>query len=70
MRGIIAAGGCVLLGACSSIIEGRSQDILVNTNSLGAEYGLYRQGIRIATVSTHSEAPTSKSASTTSAWPA
>ncbi len=51
MRGIIAAAICVLLGACSSIIEGRSQSIMVNTNPSGADCVLYRQGIAIATVS-------------------
>ena len=38
------------LGGCSSIIEGRSQTIMVNTNPQGADCGLYRQDIRIATV--------------------
>lgn len=50
MRVIAAIGACALLGACSSIIEGRSQQILVNTNPPGADCGLYRQNIRIATV--------------------
>jgi len=45
-----AIGGCILLGACSSIIEGRSQQIMINSNPPGADCGLYRQALRIATV--------------------
>lgn len=45
-----AVGGCMLLGACSSIIEGRSQQIMINSNPPGADCGLYRQNLRIATV--------------------
>src|SRR5262249_17780798 len=33
-----------------TVIEGRHQQILLNTNPPAAECGLYRQGIRIATV--------------------
>ncbi|MCW5734042.1 MAG: hypothetical protein KIS73_07950 [Enhydrobacter sp.] len=40
----------MLLGACSTIIEGRHQQIVVNTNPSGADCGLYRQGIKISTV--------------------
>lgn len=47
---IALAGACLALGGCSSIIEGRSQTIMVNTNPMGADCGLYREGIRIATV--------------------
>lgn len=50
MKVVAAVVACVSLGACSSIIEGRSQQILVNTNPAGADCGLYRQNIRIATV--------------------
>jgi hypothetical protein len=50
LKAIAVIGGCVLLGACSTIIEGRSQQLMVNTNPSGADCGLYRQGIRIATV--------------------
>jgi len=50
MRAIAAIVACVLLGACSTIIEGRSQQLAVNTNPAGADCGLYRQGLRIATV--------------------
>ena len=50
MRLLMLAAIGLSLGACSSIIEGRSQTILVNTNPAGADCGLYREGIRIATV--------------------
>jgi len=50
MRVLFAISACVLLGACSSIIEGRSQQIFVNTNPVGADCGLYRENVRIATV--------------------
>jgi hypothetical protein len=50
MRAIAAIAACVLSGACSTIIEGRNQQIVVNTNPAGADCGLYRQGLRIATV--------------------
>lgn len=39
------------LGACSSIIEGTSQELLVNTNPQGADCALEREGITIARVS-------------------
>jgi hypothetical protein len=47
---LLAIAACVLLGACSTIIEGRSQQVMVNSNPPGADCGLYRQNIRIATV--------------------
>jgi hypothetical protein len=47
---ITAVLACVLVGGCASIIEGRSQQIFVNTNPVGAECGLYRQNLRIATI--------------------
>lgn len=50
MRGLSIVTVAVLLGGCSTTIEQRSQLILVNTNPPGADCGLYRQGIRIATV--------------------
>lgn len=48
----MAAAVCCLasLGACSTIIEGRSQQLMVNTNPPAADCAFYRQGIRIATV--------------------
>ena len=40
----------VILSGCSSIIEGTSQEITVNTNPSGAECSLEREGISIARV--------------------
>ena len=45
-----AMSGCIVLASCSTIIEGRSQQIMLNSNPSGADCGLYRQGLRIATV--------------------
>ena len=42
--------GLSLLSGCSSIIEGTSQEIAVNTNPAGADCSLERQGISIAHV--------------------
>ena len=50
VKKLLAVAACVLLGACSSIIEGRSQQVMINSNPPGADCGLYRQNIRIATV--------------------
>lgn len=38
------------LGACSSIIEGTSQEIVVNTNPAGADCALVREGVVIGRV--------------------
>jgi len=38
------------LPGCATIVEGTSQQIVVNTNPSGADCGLYRQGIKIGTV--------------------
>jgi hypothetical protein len=40
----------ISLSACSSIIEGTSQEILVNTNPAGADCSLMREGVSIARV--------------------
>lgn len=40
----------ILLGACSTIIEGRTQQVFVSTNPPGADCGFYRQGLKIATL--------------------
>src|SRR6516165_1257456 len=45
-----ALPGLLLLGACSSIIEGTSQEIMVNTNPPGAKCSLNRQGQSIARI--------------------
>jgi len=39
-----------LLAGCATIVEGTSQNILVNTNPSDAQCGFYRQGVSIATV--------------------
>lgn len=41
----------VFLSACSSIIEGTSQEIVVNTNPESADCSLMREGVSIARVS-------------------
>lgn len=46
----LAATGLLAQAACSSIISGTTQQILVNTNPAGADCALFRQGTRIATV--------------------
>jgi hypothetical protein len=48
---ITLCAAALVLGACSSIIEGTSQEILVNTNPPDAECSLNREGISIARVS-------------------
>ncbi len=40
----------ILLGGCSSIIEGTSQEIVINTTPEGAKCQLKREGIVIASV--------------------
>lgn len=40
----------LILGGCSSIIEGTSQQITVNTNPPGANCSLNRQGLSIARI--------------------
>ncbi|HCX68223.1 hypothetical protein [Parvibaculum sp.] len=40
----------ISLSACSSIIEGTSQEILVNTNPAGANCSLMREGVSIARI--------------------
>ena len=51
MRFRFCAAVCLcLISACSSIIEGTSQEITVNTNPPGADCSLNRQGISIAHV--------------------
>lgn len=46
---ILAASA--ILSACSSIVEGTSQEVFVNTNPSGADCSLNRQGISIARIS-------------------
>jgi hypothetical protein len=39
------------LSGCSTIIEGRSQQVMVNTNPSGADCGIFRNGDKIASIS-------------------
>lgn len=50
MRVSAALAALALLGGCSSIVEGTSQTIAVNTNPAGAQCGLYREGMNIGTI--------------------
>jgi hypothetical protein len=51
VAGAAGVGMTILLASCASVIEGRTQNIVVNTNPPGAECGLYREeGIRIASI--------------------
>ena len=45
------AGIAMLIAGCSSIIEGRSQEIMVNTNPPGATCKFSRLGQTLATIS-------------------
>jgi len=47
---IMVVGLALGSGACSSIIDGTSQEILVNTNPAGAKCVLNREGASIATI--------------------
>ena len=42
--------GCLILGGCSSIVQGNSQEIVVNTNPGGAACKLEREGSEIGRV--------------------
>lgn len=46
----MAAALVAALPACSSIVEGTSQEILVNTTPRGADCSLNREGVRIASI--------------------
>ncbi len=50
MKKIVVASSLLLLTACSSIIEGTSQEILVNTNPPGASCDFVRQENVIANI--------------------
>lgn len=50
-RIMLAVASASLLAACSSVIEGTSQEIVINTNPAGANCDLIREGISIARVS-------------------
>ena len=46
-----AVGALLLLSGCSCIIEGTTQELMVNTNPPGADCGFEREGLNIARVS-------------------
>lgn len=50
LRTLAALGFVVILSACSSIVDGTSQEIVVNTNPDGADCALIREGIVVARV--------------------
>jgi len=50
-RGKLGLAFLALMTACSSIIEGTSQEIVVNTSPSGADCGLERENIVIARIS-------------------
>src|SRR6185312_11360642 len=47
---ILGAAVCCLITGCSSIIEGTSQEIMVNTTPAAANCSIDRQGLSIARV--------------------
>lgn len=49
-RCLCAAGAVLILGGCSTIVEGTSQEIVLNTNPNGASCALEREGVVIARV--------------------
>ena len=60
-RRIVLLSVCAItLGACSSIIEGTSQEIFVNTNPAGAACDLVREGRTIARIGRTPQAVTIK----------
>jgi hypothetical protein len=50
MRAILGVVPLIALGGCASIVEGTTQNIMVNTNPPGADCGFYRENLRIASV--------------------
>lgn len=50
MKKVVLVASCMALSACASIIEGRSQQITVNTNPSGASCTLVRNSLPIGTV--------------------
>jgi hypothetical protein len=50
MKKILLLGGCLALVGCSSIVEGTSQELTVNTNPAGANCSLMRQGVSIGRI--------------------
>lgn len=61
MNKILISAACIaLLSGCSSIIDGTSQEIMVNTNPAGADCALEREGTVIARVNPTPAATTIK----------
>ncbi len=51
IRQLLLGAALAVTAACSTIIEGRSQDIMVNTNPAGASCDLLRNDQKIGTIS-------------------
>jgi hypothetical protein len=49
-RSVVVAMFGMLLAGCSTIVDGTSQQIVVDTNPADADCGLYREGVRIGEV--------------------
>ena len=52
MRTLLASSLLATTSGCSSIVEGTSQEITLNTNPASAQCALYRQGTKIGEVQT------------------
>lgn len=50
IQSLAVVASLAALSGCASIIEGSSQQVMVNTNPAGADCALYREGIRIGTL--------------------
>jgi len=50
IKTVVTILGMFSLSACSSIIDGTSQEVVVNTNPSGADCALNREGIAVAHV--------------------
>lgn len=50
-RPVVAAVALAMLSACSSVLEGTSQEIVVNTTPPGADCALIRENVPIARIS-------------------
>ena len=52
MKNLLPALAILMLTGCASIVEGTSQEIIVNTNPENAHCKFMREGVSIATVET------------------
>jgi hypothetical protein len=50
MKNFVILALLIVMSGCSSVIEGTSQEIVVNTNPAGANCSLDRQGVSIARI--------------------